>query len=405
MKRKQWLLRGAFALVLSTAVALGWLNYSLPDTFYLPAGEEFALSQMPWLQAEEANGTIPAGNSNADVSQNVTLTLWGAIPVKNVRVVSVERRSVMVSGAPFGIKMFSDGALVVGFSDVLTENGYRNPAKEAGVEMGDRIICVNGKKVRTNDELTAALQESTDRIAEIDLVRDGDMRHVSARVERGSAGGYKLGMWVRDSSAGIGTLTFYGENGVFAGLGHAISDSDTGRNIELLSGEIVPVSIVGAIAGAPGTPGELKGQFRMEEGEWGKILNNCTQGVYGVLEKTPYGKPYEIAAVQEIVQGYAQILSTIDGNIPRLYDVQVEHISMSSGDPNKNMVIRVKDDRLLQATGGIVQGMSGSPILQNGRLIGAVTHVLVNDPTRGYGIFAENMLRTADGILEENAGA
>ena len=390
-RRKQW---KAFAgLALAAALGMGWLNYSLPDTFYLPQGESLVLSGMPWLRASGPDGSLPVGSSQKDSSQNATLALWGTIPVKTVRVVSVQRESVMVSGAPFGIKMFSDGALVVGFSDILGENGYYNPAKEAGIELGDRIVSVNGVKVRTNEEVSKALQESREGKAEIVLMRGEREMHLVAGVARGSGGGYKLGMWVRDSSAGIGTLTFY-KDGVFGGLGHAINDSDTGESIALLSGEIVPVSIVGVVKGVSGVPGELKGKFLSEE-RWGSILKNQTQGVYGTLEKTPPGESYEVALPQETVRGEAQILATIEGRTPELYEVQIEYISLASGNPNKNMVIRVKDERLLETTGGIVQGMSGSPILQNGRVVGAVTHVLVNDPARGYGIFIQNMLDAA----------
>lgn len=398
------LVKGCVAVAAAAVLAIGLLGKSLPDTFYLPEGEELQLVQMPWLCAKMEGGNLPVGKSQVDSSQNATLALWGAVPVKTVRVVSTERRSVMVSGAPFGIKMFCDGALVVGFSDILGENGYHNPAREAGIELGDRIISVNEHKVRTNDDLTDAISDSPDGKVEIVFIRGDEEKHVTATAGRGSSGSYKMGMWVRDSSAGIGTLTFYdADGGIFAGLGHAISDSDTGKSIALLSGEIVPVNIIGCESGAPGMPGELKGQFLSERGEWGEILKNETQGVYGILKKSPPAKAYEVALAQEIQRGDAQILSTIEGGHPRLYDVEIEYIALGSGDPNKNMVIRVKDKALLETSGGIVQGMSGSPILQNGRLVGAVTHVLVKDPTRGYGIFAEKMLEAADEVRMMNS--
>ena len=202
-------------------------------------------------------------------------------------------------------------------------------------------------------------------------------------------------MWVRDSSAGVGTLTFVSAQGVFAGLGHPISDSDTGEKIALRSGEIVPCQITGCSKGTAGSPGELKGQF-LSAHAIGTICINGQQGVYGTARTAFSGRVMEIAFAQEVQTGEAEILSTISGQEPRTYRVRIEKIS--DADDRRNMVLRVVDPALLARTGGIVQGMSGSPILQNGRLVGAVTHVLVNDPTRGYGIFAQTMLEQAQKV-------
>ena len=212
-------------------------------------------------------------------------------------------------------------------------------------------------------------------------------------------------MWVRDSSAGIGTLTFVDNaTGVFAGLGHSIHDVDTGATISLLKGEIVPVTITGVTKGAVGSPGELKGSFSSAV-PTGTITVNGETGVYG--EATAYlkGTDMEVALSQEIKTGPAEIITTLDGQTPQYFSVQIEKVALSAEDPNRNMVIHITDSALLNQTGGIVQGMSGSPIVQNGKLVGAVTHVFVNDPTRGYGIFAENMLETADHALSSQQAA
>ena len=202
-------------------------------------------------------------------------------------------------------------------------------------------------------------------------------------------------MWVRNSSAGVGTLTFIDQGiHLFAGLGHSISDGDTGQSIALRSGEIVPCEIVGCTVGAVGAPGELKGRFIGSQAA-GAIELNGENGVYGSTRTDLFaGQAMEVAFAQEVVEGPAQILTTTAGQQPRLYDVEIEKVT--DAEAVRNMVVHVTDPALLAETGGIVQGMSGSPILQNGRLAGAVTHVLVNDPTRGYAIFAETMLAQAE---------
>lgn len=407
MKRnlRRWLC-GVLAAAMIPVFALGALQRRLPDTIYLPEHSPLALAQMPWLLPVRAGGSILAEGGKNGESYNAVLGLWGVIPVKTVRVVAAERRVVMVSGAPFGIKMFSDGALVVGFSDILGSSGYCNPAREAGVKLGDRIISVGGRSVHSNEDLSLALQNSSGDTVQLQLERDGQKMTLQANLQHGTAGKGKLGVWVRDSSAGIGTMTFWEpETNRFAGLGHAISDSDTGQSIALLSGEVSRVNITGCKRGAPGLPGELKGEFLEKSGNLGRIAANQSQGVYGVLCRSLGGTPYEVAAAQEIAKGPAQILTTISGTEPEWYDVEIERVSLRTSDPNKNMILRVTDSRLLQATAGIIQGMSGSPVLQNGRLVGAVTHVLVNDPTRGYAIFAQEMVDQMDGMEQTQPAA
>ncbi len=397
-RMRRWVC-GTLAAAAVPFLAAAAIYSQLPDTIYLPEQSELALAQMPWLTPLQANGSVQAEGGQNGESYNATLGLWGVVPIKTVRVVQSQRRVVMVSGAPFGIKMFSDGALVVGFSDILGENGYCNPAREAGIKLGDRIISVEGAPVHSNDELSAALKNSPSDTVNLQLERDDQPIILQVHLQHGTAGKGKLGVWVRDSSAGIGTMTFWEpESNRFAGLGHAISDTDTGRSIALLSGEVSRVNITGFAAGAPGLPGELKGEFLEKSGALGKIASNQAQGVYGTLTETLGGTPYEVAAAQEITKGPAQILTTISGTEPQYYDVVIERIALRTSDPNKNMILRVTDKRLLDSTAGIVQGMSGSPILQNGRLVGAVTHVLVNDPTRGYGIFAQEMIGQMDAV-------
>lgn len=398
------------ALVLSgavlAAVILG-LRAALPDTFYVEPGTTLTLASMPFLQAGSPikSGTAAVSGTAETGSANQTLRLFGLVPVKTVRTVAAQTRTVTVSGAPFGVKMFADGALVVAFSDQVTELGSENPAKEAGLRLGDVIISAGGNAVHGNEELSRAIAAAGGGAVEIVYLRDGVQHTCSVTPVRDrDSGAYRAGVWVRDSSAGIGTLTFVDtDKGTFAGLGHAVSDSDTGADFPLLSGEIVPVTIIGIRKGAAGSPGELQGEFSGGTA-LGTVIANDTAGVYGTLRDdapTVSGRILPVARIQQVEVGAAQILTTINGTQPQLYEVTIERVNMTAGDPNRNLLVRVTDQELLSATGGIVQGMSGSPIIQNGSLVGAVTHVLVNDPTRGYGIFAENMLKTADALKSE----
>ncbi|MGN0983999.1 MAG: SpoIVB peptidase S55 domain-containing protein, partial [Gemmiger sp.] len=277
-------LAAALAVLMGSGVGFWMLRASLPDTFY-SAQEDASLqiASMPWIQPYDAQGGVAqAGSLQKDTSQNVTLALFGMVPVKTVRTVATQRRYVQVCGTPFGIKMFSDGALVVAFSDRYTILGAENPAKEAGLRLGDLIVSAGGHPVRNNVELMAAITEAAGAPLEIVYCRDG--KHYTCTliaVEDKDSGAWRAGVWVRDSSAGIGTLTFTDPlNSTFAGLGHAISDSDTGTDFALLSGEIVPVIITGVVKGTAGVPGELRGEFP-GSGELGSVLANDSTGVYG----------------------------------------------------------------------------------------------------------------------------
>ncbi len=394
--------RGLAAVLLCFLALVGGLvlalRAALPDTFYT-AETELRIASMPWVTVQQKQETVAqAGNANEDKSRNVTLSLFGTIPLKTVRTVNVETRSVQVCGTPFGVKMFSDGALVVAFSDQYTNQGTENPAKEAGLKLGDLIVSAGGHAVRSNEELTQAITDAAGNVIPIVYRRDG-VQHTTmlTPVQDASTGAYRAGLWVRDSSAGIGTMTFLDPlNGTFAGLGHAISDTDTGADITLLSGEIVPVVITGCVSGTAGSPGELRGEFSAAAA--GTVLANDSTGVYGEYLAAISGQSCPVMQPQEIALGDAEIWTTISGSTPRAYSVRIEQVNMTSSDPNRNLLVKVTDPELLAATGGIVRGMSGSPIVQNGRLVGAVTHVLVNDPTRGYGIFATTMLEKADSL-------
>lgn len=296
-------------------------------------------------------------------------------------------------GQTVGIKLFARGVMVVGLSDVTTETGACSPARECGLKTGDIITHINSQQVDTIEEVQQLLQECGGEL-DIQATRGSKRLTMSAHAAPCLAdGSYKLGAWIRDSMAGIGTVTFYDpDTGTFAALGHGINDVDTGLLMPLQSGAIMPSRVSGLVPGEKGCPGELHGSFDLTR-DLGRLTANTDWGVFGTLEEDCFsGEALEVAKASQVKTGAATILANIEGETVEEYTVEILRVYPSSGREHQSMMIRVTDPRLLETTGGIVQGMSGSPILQNGRLVGAVTHVLVNDPTRGYGIFAEDML-------------
>ena len=400
----RWIKMIGVYLLVAAVAALGWLWCVLPEEVYLEPEQPLALPRFGWVEPLRGHGSRNVASTRAAGSYQTTLALGGWLPVKTIRATVMQRPTVTVCGTPFGVKMFSEGALVVGFSEVHTAAGTVNPAKQAGLRLGDRVIRMGNTVTETNEQVHAALEAAAGAAVEVVYVRKGEQRQtILLPVWDTQNAQWRAGMWVRDSSAGVGTLTFVdAQAGVFAGLGHPISDSDTGERVALRSGEIVPCEITGCSAGTAGSPGELKGHF-LSAHAIGTIRINGENGVYGTTRTHFSGQLREIAFAQEVVTGPAEIWATIEGEAPRAYRIQIERVS--DADPRRNLVIRVTDPSLLSATGGIVQGMSGSPILQNGRLVGAVTHVLVNDPTRGYGIFAQTMLEQAKNAVQNGAEA
>ena len=383
-------------LCLALLIWMGWAASTLPDAFRATDDSAWSLSGgLIQATAPTAGQTITASAGDSDLSE-MQLSLLGVFPIKTVTVRRVEPRTVVLCGTPFGIKAYTDGVLVVGLTAVDSGAGSRLPAQTAGIKVGDVVLSVDGKSVTTNEQLSERIAEGGGRPQSFRVRRDGV--EFTARVTAVwsvSENAFKTGMWVRDSAAGIGTLTFYDEStGVLAGLGHAICDVDTGQPIPISGGELVPAYIFGVTRGQAGAAGELRGCFT--EGTLGTLAVNVESGIYGKSDAPPVlGERVQVAMKQQVEVGPARVYTTVSGDKPDWYDVEVTRIRYTDSSPTRHMVIKITDSRLLDQTGGIVQGMSGSPLVQNGRLIGAVTHVLVNDPTQGYAIFAENMLKTA----------
>ena len=299
-------------------------------------------------------------------------------------------RTVIPLGSSFGIKLFTDGVIVASLTDVEGGDTVSCPAYDAGIRAGDYILSANGTEVTTNSSLASLIGSSEGQPIAL-TVKRGDETFETTLTPVFCFDSFKAGMWVRDSAAGIGTLTFYDpETGMFAGLGHGICDMDTHGIMSMQSGEPAAITLCGIIRGAVGEPGQLQGYFTSDE-SMGQLIENNETGVYGILNDTPTGESMEIAERSEVKTGKAEILVTVDENGPKRYAVNIDQI-LSEDQKTKNMIVTVTDKELLELTGGIVQGMSGCPIIQNGKLVGAVTHVFTEDPKSGYGIFASTML-------------
>lgn len=375
---------GAGLLALGTAVQ--YYAQRLPDHYFAQSGRPVSVQALLPVTLQRSG---PAEAEQAE------LLLFGWLPVKTVSLTTLPEAEVYIGGEPFGIRMLMAGVMVVSLGELQTPDGTVSPAREGGIRVGDIIQEIDGKTVTGNADLQEAVAGSGGEAVTVTLMRgDRQLSRTVTPVYVPLTGRWQTGMWVRDSTAGIGTVTYYamtpGGQIRFAGLGHAVCDTDTGERIPLASGDVAAVDIREIVRGTAGRPGELRGIFDPHRNT-GTVLANTAGGVFGTVDALPDKQlAVPIAGRHEIRRGPAVIYTTLHGTQPQAYAAEIEEIR--SNDPNlRDLVVRATDPRLLEAAGGIVQGMSGSPIVQDGRLAGAVTHVFVRDPTRGYGIFAENM--------------
>ena len=378
-------------------LAMSWLGYrymdrKVPDEIHVSessAHEVQKLLEHPLLEFEDAITVSGEG------SYLLPCRLLGMIPFKDIKVTPTEASSVYVSGSTVGIYMETEGVLIIDTGEILCEGGTaREPAKNI-VRPGDYIVAFNEQKVSNKKELMEELEILDGEDVILDVIRNGEKIPVSLTPVKDAGGEYKLGIWVRDNTQGIGTLTCVDEKGRYGALGHGISDVDTGELLHISKGALYQAEILGIQKGQSGSPGELSGLIRYEPGQIiGAVDTNSKNGIYGSFYDRRAGIPVkktEVAYKQELEVGPASILCCVDGSVKE-YDAEITRIDMNHEDTNKSFVIHVTDPELLEITGGIVQGMSGSPILQKGKFAGAVTHVFVQDSTSGYGIFAETML-------------
>ena len=322
-----------------------------------------------------------------------------------------ENQDIMVypGGQPIGVKLNTKGVLVVALSDIDGTNGKtQSPASNAGVEIGDSIIKINNIVINHAEDISRFVNSEKNPELTLKIQRRNGSKILDVKVKPtidSTDGKQKIGLWVRDSTAGVGTLTLYdSKTNKFAALGHPITDSDTGTILSINNGVIISSNIISIKKGTRGIPGELRGLFIDENKIKGQLINNTQCGIFGngtkSLINNKFNKPMKIGLKNEIKEGEAQILTTINGNEPELFKIEIQKLLPQDVPGSKSMIIKITDPRLLEKTGGIVQGMSGSPIIQNNKIVGAVTHVLINKPDVGYGIYIEWMLKDA-GILSK----
>ena len=375
---------------------------SLPDALTLSSGQKLVVQTGLPMLAVSAGGAVSVLasqdervtlSSESGGQASVTFSLLGLIPVHETRVDVVEERTLIPGGQAVGVALKTRGVLVV--SDA---------AKGRALRAGDVILSADGKNVESTKALSEQVGTAQTDTVRLEVLRGGQTITVDAQAEPDpSDGRRKLGVWVRDSTAGVGTLTYIDPaNQAYGALGHAIVDADTGRLLAAREGAILHASIVGVTKGQSGKAGELKGNFLKAGEQIGSLMENCEYGIYGVLDDMPenllYPQGLRAGARSAVHTGAASIIATVDADGPQEYGVEIVRCFAQSEPSQKGMILRVTDERLLEKTGGIVQGMSGSPILQDGRIIGAVTHVYLSDATQGYGMYIEWMLEKSDAM-------
>lgn len=403
MKRR--LLKASLILTLLVTYFYTCAITSIPQNIVIIEGEKLNLKMATGLSliSKNQDTVLTASNINKQkISEagveKLKLSLFGDIKIKDVNVAVVPKTTVIPLGTAIGMKLYTKGVLVVGMSQIQDENNEKKkPYENSGIEQGDTIIAVNNNEVSNTDELIKEVNNSNGNEIKIKYVKNNETLETSIKPVK-SNNEYKLGLWVRDAAAGVGTLTFYEPStNTFMALGHGISDIDTEKIVDISSGELITANILSIKKGVKGTPGEIRGTI--ENGyNIGTINKNTSLGVYGsvtnknYLDTSGYGE-MEVATRSEIQDGKAQIICQLDNSGKKTYEIEIEKIYLANNTDNKSMLIKVTDKELLEKTGGIIQGMSGAPVIQNGKFIGAVTNVLVNDPTQGYAIFADMMIK------------
>lgn len=377
---------------------------SVPENIVIFEGDNLNLKIAQGLSLSSKNEETVLTTSNINKQQisktgadKLNLNLFGGIKVKDVNVSVMPKTTVIPIGTAIGMKLYTRGVLVVGVSQINNENNEKTkPYENSGIEQGDTILEVNNNEVTNTNELIQEVNDSNGNPVKIKYLRNNQTKETSITPVK-SDNQYKIGLWVRDAAAGIGTLTFYEPStDLFMALGHGISDIDTEKIVDIANGELITANIISIQKGAKGTPGEVRGTIDTGN-KIGDISKNTNLGVYGRVTNKNYlpveQQEMEIATRSQIKEGKAQIICQLDNEGPKSYEIEIEKIYSMNNQDNKSMLIKVTDKELINKTGGIIQGMSGAPVIQDGKFVGAVTNVLVNDPTQGYAIFADMMIK------------
>ncbi|HQD50980.1 MAG TPA: SpoIVB peptidase [Defluviitaleaceae bacterium] len=336
---------------------------------------------------------------------DVKLKFLGIVPLKTVKVDIISQKELVPCGMTVGVNVSTDGIMVLGTGTVISEDGKEYTPSRGILKTGDLILKVNEKSIENKEELISAIENSNGKVLKMTIKRDNELLEIYVTPIKSEIDkSYKIGVWVRDETQGIGTITYYNPKSyTFGALGHGITDIDTRKIIPIKNGKIMKAEITSIKKGQRGIPGELTGAiYDTEEAQLGTIELNTSQGIFGKLDpkkmKAFPKKSFPIAFQNEIHEGKAIILSNISGDKIEEFEIVIQKVSRFQQDISKGMIIKITDPRLLDKTNGIIQGMSGSPIIQDGKLVGAVTHVFVHDPTKGYGIFIENMLKNESNL-------
>lgn len=391
------------ALIFTGYYSYRVVDKEIPDEVNVFAGDEIIIkSSLPIsydINDEILEAAALPGESTVK-SYSVKTKLFGVIPAKKVEVNVISRRKLIPCGFQIGIYLHTEGVMIIDTGEVTDINGTVCCPADNIVKADDYVVSLNGIPVSTKSQLTFLINKYGSEDIVLGIRRNGQLINVLVTPVCTGVNQYKAGIWVRDDSQGIGTLTYITEDGKFAGLGHGISDVDTGKLLSSINGILYDADIWGIKKGESGNPGGLLGSIVYEEeNELGTITGNTDYGIFGEANEKLMSKwdeeSVEIGLKQEVEIGKACIRCVMNGEMND-YEIEIEQVDYANNKKNKGMVIRITDPKLLSQTNGIVQGMSGSPILQNGKIIGAVTHVFVNDPTRGYGIFIETMLSESE---------
>lgn len=372
----------------------------IPKDIILINNESLNIRLMPFIQKIE---TIKTSQNNMN-NKNIELKLFGKIPLKEINLNEVKDIEVVPIGKVIGLKLYTNGVLIVGFSEIENKNNTLvKTYKEDEIKEGDTIIKVNNQYIENIEDLKKIVKASKGNNLNLTLLREGSIYNSNILPVKNREDEYKLGLWVKDAATGVGTISFYEpESQEFAALGHGITDSDTDNLINIDSGELVTSKIISIKKGETGMPGEIKGTI-MNQTSIGNVEKNTKFGIYGRLKNLSLlnidiNKKYKVASREEIKEGEATMLCSLDNKEVEEYKIKIEKIYTNNNIDNKSMLIKVTDERLLDLTGGIVRGLSGSPIIQNNKFIGTVTNVLVSDPSVGYAIFGDLMIKQMNSV-------
>ena len=378
---------------------------NLPDNLVVFEGETISMKTLLGLNIKINDETIETlSNNNQSITQQsgkatLEVSLFDNINIKNVNLDVLPRTKVIPVGNIAGVKLYTNGVLVVGMSEIEGDDNKKyKPYENTGIKEGDTILKINENLINSTEELIETVNNSQGKDVKVQYIHQEETKECSISPVKTANSQYKIGLWVRDSAAGVGTVSFYEPSTkTFGALGHGITDIDTNELINIASGEFVTTRILNITKGESGNPGKIQGTVE-NQSNIGTIFKNSKFGIYGKVDNLSSlnidtSKEVEVALREEIKTGKATILCSLDNQTPQEYEIEIEKIYKENNYDNKSMQIKITDQRLLDKTGGIIQGMSGSPIIQNGKFIGAVTHVLVNDPTKGYAVFGDIMIK------------